>query len=121
MMHVGMHRILPELTDHASYTGYPRFVSCHLCRQVGHVFIDIAARILTGGKQCASFRLPQYTAIDEFEIIDNHAFLLYVGRVRGCGTGCTPTDISVMPARCNKEQRLGTCLIKNRGDDSDIR
>ena len=63
------------MLDHAAQLLHALLVGGDLRLQVGDVLVGIARRILAAGQQRAQLRLAEAAAVDQLEIVDQHALL----------------------------------------------
>ena len=88
--------------------------------EVGEVVAEVARRIVRGGEQFLGLGLQQPSAGDQLEVVDQHAFLVDMGRVGRHRAGRDTADLGVMAARRDIEQDVLAGLVEPRRDDGDV-
>ena len=76
MPHIGQHRFQPIMRDHLVQLLNALLIRCQLRPQIGDILLWITRRIQRAVQNLHHFRLTVFTAIDQLEIVDQHAFLI---------------------------------------------
>ncbi|MNK60659.1 hypothetical protein D3C87_798010 [compost metagenome] len=118
MAHVGLHDRQTEMRDHLVQFVGPLLVGRHLGAQVGQVLPGIAGRPAGARQQGQCFRLAQQTrgAVDQLEIVDQHALFLDARGVGRHGAWRGAADIGMVAARADIEQD-GAARFAEHGRD----
>ncbi len=119
MQRVGVHRFAPELRHHAAQFCDAFFVGGNLRAQVGHVLVHVAAGVGVVGENLTHFYLAKGAPVHQFEIVDQHAFLVHMGGAGGGGAGGHAADIGMMTTRCDVKREIVVDI--DRRDDRDVR
>ena len=89
--------------DHAPQLLRALLVGGDLSLQVGDVLVGIAGRVLAAGQQRAQLGLAEAAALDELEVVDQHALFLDGRAVRRHGARGDAADVGVVAAAGDPE------------------
>ncbi len=82
MAHIPHHRFAPVLFHDILEFPHPLFIGGNLGTQVGDVLPRIARRVAAAAEQLEQRLFAEFSALHQFEIIDEDTFFSYVGRER---------------------------------------
>ena len=119
--HVGLDDVEAELADDSAEFLDALLVGGDLRPEVGEVPLHVPRRPGSGGEELARLRLPERAAVDEEEVVDQHAFLVDARRVRRDRARRDSPDLGVMGARTDEEQRRLAPAVEHRRHDRDVR
>ena len=118
MAHIGEDGFQPELPYHLVKLLHALFVGGKLRPQIGNILFRIARRMNSAAKHLHHLGLTISAAVDKFEIVDQHAFLVDMRRIRRGGPRRLAADIGMVPPAGDKEQDLA--LVEDRRNHGDI-
>ena len=124
MAHVGMHDFEAVVIDHLQQFLHALFTGRQLRLEVGNIHVRVARRIIATDQAFAHFPFEEATAIDDLQVVEQHALFQHRGRIRRHRTGGLAADIGMMASRGDIEQHplfRGTGgATENRLDQGDI-
>ena len=112
--HVGLHDRQREVLHHLAQLGHALLVGGDLRLEVGDVLHRVARRIFCAGERCQQFLLAEAAALDQLEIVEQHAFLLDRRGIRRHRAGRDAADIGVVAARRDVEQDRFRLVVEHR-------
>ena len=120
MAHIGLDHVEPEMRDHLLQFRHALFVGGDLRLEVGDVLLRVARRPGVVGQKLVQLGLAEFSALDEAEIVDQHALLVDRRRERRHRARGGAADVGMVAARGDPEQDLFRGLIKHRRHHRDV-
>ncbi len=115
VLHVRVDDLEPEVPDHLRELGSALRTGGDLRAHIGKVRLGAARRIARGREQRADFVLEKAPGGNELDVVEQHALLVDVRRVRRHRPRRDAADVRMMAARRNKERRLVPLSQRERG------
>src|SRR6516164_1912550 len=120
MAHIGAHGVEPVMAHHLTKLDDAFLIRCNLCLEVGNVLSRVTRRVGGLGQKLEDLLLAKAALRNELERIDIDSFLLDASRSGTHRARCDPADVSVMPARGDKKEKVRAILAKYRRDHGDV-
>ena len=120
MAHIGLDHVEPEMRDHLAQLGDALLVGGDLRLEVGDVLVRVAGRVGVVGQERVQLLLLELAALDDAEIVDQHAFLVDRGGERRHRAGRRAADIGMMAARGDVEEDFLAGVVEHRRHHRDV-
>ena len=119
--HIGLDHVEPEMRDHLAELGDALLVGGDLRLQVGDVLRRVARGVGVVGQQRVEFLFHEGSAIDDAEIVDQHAFLVDGRGERRHRSRRRAADIGMVTARRRVEEDFLAGVVEDRRHHGDVR
>ena len=108
------------MLDHLAELVHAALVRRDLGAQVGDVLRRVAGRVGVVGQRLHQRVLAEPSALDEAQVVDQHAFFFHGRRPRRHRARRRPADVGMMPARRDPEQDCLALEIEHRRAHGDV-
>ena len=118
--HIGAHDIQAEVLHCLGQLVNALFIGGDLGFQVGNILGRVAGRVGAGGEQIVQVGLAKMTAINQLEIVDQHAFLGHNGGQWRHRPRRHPANVGMVATAGNEKLDLALVFGKDRGHHRNI-